>query len=59
VKYLNNVVEIVFTQLTKTRGLAAGMGRKGVADFDLTIGHEDPVNQELYQGSLLGKRGIG
>src|SRR4029450_12357751 len=26
VKYLNNLVEIVFTQLTKTRGLAARVG---------------------------------
>src|SRR5690349_2783156 len=26
VKYLNNIVEIVFTQMTKTRGLAARMG---------------------------------
>jgi len=57
VKYLNNVVEIVLTQMTKTRGLAAGMSGKGVADLDLTIGHENPVNQELYQGPLLGKRG--
>src|SRR6266581_936266 len=26
IKYLNNIVEIVFTQMTKTRGLAAGVG---------------------------------
>jgi transposase-like protein len=58
-KYLNNVIEIVFTQMTKTRGLAARMGGKGVADLNLTIGYEDPVNQELYQGPLLGKRGVG
>jgi putative transposase len=59
IKYLNNMVEIVFTQMTKTRGLAARMGGKGVADLNLTIGYEDPVNQELYQGPLLGKRGVG
>jgi transposase-like protein len=59
IKYLNNMVEIVFTQMTKTRGLAAGMGGKGIADLNLTIGYEDPVNQELYQGPLLGKRGVG
>jgi len=47
-KYLNNVIEIVFTQMTKTRGPAAGMGGKGVADLNLTIGHEDPVNQEFH-----------
>jgi putative transposase len=59
IKYLNNIIEIVFTQMTKTRGLAAGMGGKGIADLNLTIGYEDPVNQELYQGPLLGKRGVG
>src|SRR5438094_2192239 len=37
VKYLNNIVEIVFTQLTKTRGLAARMGRDGVADLHVTM----------------------
>jgi transposase-like protein len=58
-KYLHNVVEIVLTHMTKTRGLAAGMGGKGVADLDLTISHQDPVDQELYQGPLLGKRGVG
>ncbi len=58
-KYLNNVIEIVFTQMTKTRGPAAGMGGKGVADLNLTIGHEDPVDQEFHQGALLGKRGVG
>src|SRR5678815_5165377 len=36
VKYLNNIVEIVFTQLTTTRGLAAGMRGDGVADFHVT-----------------------
>jgi hypothetical protein len=59
VKYLNNMLEIVLTQMTKTRGLTAGMGGKGVADLDLAIRHEDPINQELYQGLLLGKRGVG
>ncbi|MGH8068318.1 MAG: DDE-type integrase/transposase/recombinase [Candidatus Entotheonellia bacterium] len=59
VRYLNNVAEIVFTHMTKTRGLAAGMGGDGVADLAITIGHEDPINQELHQGPLLGKRGVG
>src|SRR5215475_1942783 len=53
VKYLNNIVEIVFTQMTKTRGLAAGMGRNSVADFHVTIRHEDSINQEFHQGPLL------
>ena len=55
VKYLNNVVEIVFTQLTKTRHLAARMDGDGVADFHVTIGYQDPINQELHQGPLLFK----
>ena len=55
IKYLNNIVEIVFTQLTKTRHLAARMGRDSVADFDVTIGHQDPINQEFHQSPLLFK----
>ena len=58
IKYLNNIVEIVFTQLTKTRHLAARMGRDSVADFDVTIGHQDPINQEFHQGPLLFKRRV-
>jgi putative transposase len=53
IKYLNNIVEIVFTQMTKTRGLAAGMCGESVTDFDVTIRHEDPINQELHQGPFL------
>jgi putative transposase len=58
IKYLNNIVEIVFTQLTKTRHLAARMGRDSVADFDVTIGHQDPINQEFHQSPLLFKRRV-
>ena len=57
-KYWNNVVEIVFTQLTKTRHLAARMGRDSVTDFDVTIGHQDPINQEFHQSPLLFKRRV-
>jgi transposase-like protein len=59
VKYLNNVVEIVFTQLTKTRHLAARMGGDGVADFHVTIRYEDPINQEFHQGPFLCECGLG
>src|SRR5438128_7074780 len=58
IKYLNNIVEIVFTQMTKTRGLAARMGGDGIADFHVTIGHQDPINQEFHQGPLLCKRHV-
>jgi putative transposase len=44
-KYLNNIVEIVFTQMTKSDLLAAGMGRKHVADFPFSVGEEYAVNQ--------------
>jgi transposase-like protein len=59
VKYLNNIVEIVFTQLTKTRHLAARVGGDGVADFHITIRHEDPINQEFHQGPFLWEGGLG
>ena len=47
-----------FTQLTKTRHLAARMGGDGVADFHVAVGHENPINQELHQGPLLFKRRV-
>jgi IS6 family transposase len=58
-KYLNNIIEIVLTQLTKTRHLAARMGGDGVADFHVTIRHKDPINQEFYQGPFLCECGMG
>ena len=57
-KYLNNVVEIVFTQLTKTRHLAARMCGDGIADFHVTISHQDSIDQEFHQGPLLCKRRV-
>ncbi len=58
IKYLNNIVEIVFAQLTKTRRLAARMGGDDIADFHVTIGHQDPIHQEFHQGPLLCKRRV-
>src|SRR2546426_1069003 len=58
IKYLNNIVEIVFAQLTKTRHLAARRGGDGIADFHVTIRHQDPINQEFHQGPLLCKRHV-
>ena len=46
-------LEIVFTQLTKTRGFTAGSYWDSVPDFDIAIGDEDPVDQEFDQGPLL------
>ena len=54
VKYLNNLMEIVFTQLTKTHVLTPWMRRHHVADFDLIIGDDDTIDQQLNQlASLL------
>src|ERR671930_1751652 len=49
VKYLNNIVEIVFTQLTKTHVLTAGMRGNHIADFDFSIGHDNTIDQQLNQ----------
>jgi hypothetical protein len=57
VKYLHKVVEIVFTRLTKTHMLTAGMRRHYIADFDLSIGHDDTIDQQLDQLALLRERG--
>jgi IS6 family transposase len=41
--YLNNVVEIVFTQMTKLNLFAARMGGDYITDFDFAVGHKDRV----------------
>ena len=41
--YLNNVIEIVFTQMTKPNFLAARMGGNHVADLDFTVGHKHAI----------------
>ena len=47
-------MEIMFTQLTKTRGFTAGScWEERFRDFDLAIGDQDPVDQECDQGPLL------
>jgi transposase-like protein len=54
VEYLKNILEIVFTQLAKTHVLTPGMRRHHVADFDLIIGDDDTIDQQLDQlASLL------
>jgi IS6 family transposase len=42
-KYLNNIIEIVFTQMTKPNFLAARMGGNHVTDFDFTVGHKNAI----------------
>jgi IS6 family transposase len=58
-KYLNNIVEIVFTQMTKTGGLAAGMGRDHVSDLHLVVDHQYSIDQQLHQSPPLREAGIG
>ena len=47
VQYLNNIVEIVFTQMTKTGTLSSRVGWNGVSNLHLVIRHKDTVNQEF------------
>jgi IS6 family transposase len=42
--YLNNIIEIVFTQMTKPNLFAVRMGRDYVTDLDFALCHKDPVN---------------
>ena len=42
--YLNNIIEIVFTQMTKPNLLAMRMGGDDVTDLDFTVGHKDAIN---------------
>jgi transposase-like protein len=58
-KYLNNMIEIVFTQLTKTHVFTPRMRRYHIADFDFVSGDDDAVDQQLDQAALLLKRGVG
>jgi transposase-like protein len=48
-RYLNNHLEIVFTQLTKTHVLTPRMRRYDIADFDFVIGDDDTIDQQLNQ----------
>ena len=42
--YLNNIIEIVFTQMTKPNFLAARVSRNHVTDFDFTVGHKNAID---------------
>jgi transposase-like protein len=43
-RYLNNLIEIVFTQMTKLNVLAVRMCGDYVTDLDFAFGHKDPVS---------------
>ena len=59
VKYLNNILEIVLTQMTKPRGLTAGVGGDRIADFNIAIRDQNAIDQTLHQGAFLSKRRLG
>jgi putative transposase len=50
--------EIVFTQMTKTDVFAARVSWDDIANFDLGIGHDNPVDQKFNQLTLLFEGGI-
>ena len=52
------VSEIVFTQMTKTDVFAARVSRDDIANFDLGICHNNPVDQKFNQLTLLFEGGI-
>jgi putative transposase len=58
-RYLNNHLEIVLAQLTKTHMLTPRVRRYYVTDFDIVIGDDDAVDQQLNQASLLLEGGVG
>ncbi len=58
-QYLNNIVEIVFTQMTKTRGLTPGMGWNHVADLNFIVAHNHAVDQQFHQSPLLLETSMG
>jgi hypothetical protein len=51
-------VEIVFTPLITTRGLAMGTRRDDVPALNGAVVDQDAIDQELHQGSLLRKCGL-
>jgi hypothetical protein len=51
-------VEIVCTQMTKTNVFARRAGRDDIADLDVAIGNDDPVDQQHDQLTLLLEGGL-
>jgi Transposase DDE domain len=53
------VVEVVFTQMTKADVLALGAGGQHVADLDLGVGDDHPVDQQQHELAALLEAGPG
>ena len=52
----NNIVEIVFTQMTKPTALTPRVGWDGVPDRDLIPDDKNSVDEQFHKDSLLLKR---
>ncbi len=52
-------IEMVFSQLTKGPVRASGGGRQHVADLDLVVGDDHPVDEQLHQLAPLFEGGGG
>src|SRR5258706_14503041 len=52
-----NRVEIVCTQMTKAHVLTGGRGGDDIADLDIAVGDDHPVNEQLDELALLLKGG--
>jgi hypothetical protein len=52
-------LEIVCTQMTKPHVLASGRRGNDVADFDIPVSDDDPINQQRDEVALLLKGGLG
>lgn len=54
-----NMIEIVFTQMTKAPVLALGAERDDKADLHLVVGDHDAVDQQFHELTALGEVGLG
>ncbi len=57
--YMHNIIEIVFTQMTKPNLLAGRMRGDYVTNLDFALGHKGPVNQQFHRRAFLIRRCIG
>jgi SRSO17 transposase len=56
---LRTWIEIVCTQMTKPHVLAGGRRGDDVADLDIAVSDDDPINQQLDEVAFLLKSGLG
>src|SRR3954452_18912673 len=54
-----NRIKVVFTQMTKADVLALGAGGQHVADLDVGVGDDHPVDQQQHELAALLEAGAG